>query len=148
MASKSDGLKLEKQLCFPLYLCSKEIIRKYTPYLEKINLTYTQYIVMMYFWENKSCNVKTLSKSLLLDSGTLTPLLKKLEQKGYIKRQRSEVDERNLILTLTEDGNNIKSKAIDIPNKVGKCLGLSEKEAKELYTIIYKILVNIQKEEK
>ena len=97
-----DSLKLKNQLCFPIYLCSKEIIRKYTPYLNKLNLTYTQYIVMMYLWENKKTNVKELGKTLLLDSNTLTPLLKKLEQKEYIIKTKSEKDERNKIIKLTK----------------------------------------------
>ena len=105
---KYEGLRLKNQLCFPIYLCSKEIIRKYTLYLEKLDLTYTQYVVMMYFWENKKSNVKDLGKALLLDSSTLTPLLKKLEAKGYVKRQRSSEDERNLIVELTSKGDKIK----------------------------------------
>ncbi len=142
-----DSLKLENQLCFPLYLCSKEIIRKYTPYLSKIDLTYTQYIVMLYFWEKKESNVKALGKTLLLDSSTLTPLLKKLESKGYIVRQRLSSDERNLKLTLTEKGEKLKSKVVDIPSKVGKCLNVSKDEAETLYKLCYKILFNLEKED-
>ena len=143
---KYEGLKLKNQLCFPIYLCSKEIIRKYTPYLEKIDLTYTQYIVMMYFWENKRSNVKDIGKALLLDSSTLTPLLKKLESKGYIKRQRSSIDERNLIVELTDKGDKIKEDAIDIPKNIGKCINLNATEAEELYKLIYKVLLNVEKE--
>ena len=98
---ESDSLKLENQLCFPLYACSKEVIRKYKPYLDKYDLTYTQYIAMMVLWEEKKVNVKELGQKLFLDSGTLTPLLKKLEQKGYIERKRSENDERNLYILKT-----------------------------------------------
>ena len=112
-------LKLKNQLCFPIYLCSKEIIRKYTPYLNKLNLTYTQYIVMMYLWENKETNVKELGKTLLLDSNTLTPLLKKLEQKEYIKRTKSEKDERNLVIKLTKRGETLKQQALEIPKQIG-----------------------------
>ena len=93
---KFDCLKLENQLCFPLYACSKEIVKKYKPFLDKIDLTYTQYITMIVMWEKREINVKELGNCLYLDSGTLTPLLKKLEQKGYVTRQRSEKDERNL----------------------------------------------------
>ncbi len=146
MNGKYEQLKLENQLCFPIYLCSKEIIRKYTKYLDELDLTYTQYIVMLYFWENKTCNVKTLGNTLLLDSSTLTPLLKKLENKGYITRTRSETDERNLTLNLTDKGNELKDKAIGIPEKVGKCLNISEEEAKSLYKIIYKILINVRED--
>ena len=142
----NDSLLLRNQLCFPIYLCSKEIIRKYTPYLEKLDLTYTQYIVMMYFWEVKTSNVRTLGKTMLLDSSTLTPLLKKLEQKGYIKRERSTEDERNLLLTITDKGEKLKSKAVDIPKCVSKCINITEKEAKLLYELTYKILGNLEGE--
>ena len=140
---KYECLKLSNQLCFPLYLCSKEIIRKYTPYLDKLNLTYTQYIVMMYLWEHNECNVKEIGCNLLLDSSTLTPLLKKLEDKGYINRIRNKIDERNLIISLTTNGCNLKDKAINIPNEVGKCIEIEEDEAKTLYKLLYKILNNI-----
>jgi DNA-binding MarR family transcriptional regulator len=143
---KYECLKLDHQLCYPLYLCSKEIIRKYTPLLNKLNLTYTQYIVMMYFWEKKTCNVKTLSKCLLIDSSTLTPLLRKLENKGYIERNRNKEDERNLELTLTAKGENLKEKAINIPSEVSSCVNLNEKDASTLYELLYKILNNIEKE--
>ena len=147
MNNKYERLMLKNQLCFPIYLCSKELIRKYSPYLQKINLTYTQYIVMMYFWENKSSNVKTLGKTLMLDSSTLTPVLKKIESKGYIKRERNLEDERNLTLTLTEVGENLRDSALKIPDEVGKCVNLSHEEALTLYTLIYKVLNNVIKEE-
>ena len=104
MGDKYDCLKLKSQLCFPLYACSKEIIRKYKPFLDKFDLTYTQYITMMALWENESMNVRELGLVLFLDSGTLTPVLKKLESKGYLERKRSKEDERNLIVTVTEKG--------------------------------------------
>lgn len=143
---KYDSLKLKNQLCFPIYLCSKEIIRKYTPYLDKIDLTYTQYIVMMYFWENKESNVKELGERLLLDSSTLTPLLKKLENKGYIERKRSSIDERNLIVRLTFKGEKLKDDALEIPKEIGKCINLSEDEAVTLYSLVYKVLANIEED--
>ena len=143
---KYEGLKLKNQLCFPIYLCSKEIQRRYTPFLDEINLTYTQYVVMMYFWEHGSSNVKQIGKALLLDPSTLTPLLKKLETKGYITRTRSEQDERNLIVSLTESGEALKDKALDIPVKIGRCLNLNEEEAVTLYQILYKVLMNVEKE--
>lgn len=143
MNKKYECLKLSNQLCFPIYLCSKEIIRRYTPFLEKLDLTYTQYIVMMYLWEHKKSNVKELGDNLLLDSSTLTPLLKKLEIKGYINRIRSKEDERNLEISLTKLGDNLKDKAINIPKSVGKCVNLEEDEAKKLYDLLYKILYNI-----
>ena len=148
MESKYDSLTLKNQLCFPIYLCSKEIIRRYTPLLNKLDLTYTQYIVMMYFWEKKTSNVKDISNALLLDSGTLTPLLKKLELKGYITRIRSSKDERNLNVTITEKGLNLRDEALNIPGKIANCIDISKEEAEKLYSIIYKILLSIEKEEK
>ena len=142
--NKYDSLKLKNQLCFPIYLCSKEIIRKYTPLLNELNLTYTQYIVMMYFWEVEESNLKDLGKTLMLDSSTLTPLLKKLELKGYIERKRSFTDERNLVIKLTKEGISLRNKAIDIPSKMGKCVNLSDSEAKTLYSLIYKVLLNVE----
>lgn len=143
---KYEKLKLKNQLCFPIYLCSKEITRKYTPYLNKIDLTYTQYIVMMYLWENKETNVKELGKTLLLDSNTLTPLLKKLEQKQYINRTKSEIDERNLVIKLTKKGQELKEQALEIPEQIGKCINLEKEETIILYKILYKVLENIETE--
>lgn len=144
MDKSSDTLKLENQLCFPLYACSKEIVRRYKPYLDKIDLTYTQYITMMVMWEEKQINVKELGEKLYLDSGTLTPLLKKLESKDYVKRERSKHDERNLIVTITEKGEALKSKAVDIPEKVSACMTLSEEKAQALYSVLYEILDSME----
>lgn len=135
-----DPLKLENQICFPLYVCSKEIIRKYKPFLDEIDLTYTQYITMMVLWDKKQINVKELGKILYLDSGTLTPLLKKLETKGFIVRNRNKNDERNLMISITKEGISLKNKASSIPERMGKCLNLSEEEAISLYKILYKVL--------
>lgn len=135
-----DCLKLENQLCFPLYACSRKIIKEYQNYLDKIDLTYTQYITMMVLWEEEKINVKTLGEKLYLDSGTLTPLLKKLEQKEYITRTRSKSDERNLIITITNKGKKLKEQAKIIPKEVSNCINLSEEEAINLYKILYKIL--------
>ena len=145
MDSKYDSLTLKNQLCFPIYLASKEIIRKYTPILDKLNLTYTQYIVMMYLWEKKTSNVKEIGKTLLLDSSTLTPLLKKLESKGFITRVRSSEDERNLIIEITEKGMKLRDEALTVPEEISKCISLSEEEAKTLYSLIYKVLMNVEK---
>ena len=145
-SEKYEQLLLRNQLCFPVYLCAKEIIRRYSPFLEKIDLTYTQYIVMMYFWEKKESNVKEVGKALLLDPSTLTPLLKKLEQKGYVERARSTDDERNLVVKATKKGLSLRDKAITIPEKMGKCINLSPEEAKTLYNLTYKVLYNIEKE--
>ncbi|MCR5670933.1 MAG: MarR family transcriptional regulator [Butyrivibrio sp.] len=141
---KYNSLKLENQLCFPLYACSKEIIRRYKPYLDDIDLTYTQYIAMMVLWDLKSVNVKTLGENLYLDSGTLTPVLKKLEAKGYITRERSSKDERNLVVTITKEGEALKEKAVNIPAEVGSCVKLSAEEAKLLYGLLYKIIGNVR----
>ena len=141
---KYDSLKLDNQLCFPLYACSKEIIRKYKPFLDEIDLTYTQYITMMVMWEKKSVNVKTLGECLYLDSGTLTPVLKKLESKGYITRERSEKDERNLVVSITDSGMKLRDKAIDIPQKMGSCVMLTPEEAKILYNLLHKIIGNVR----
>ena len=142
-----DSLKLENQLCFPLYACSKEVIRRYKPILDKLDLTYTQYITMMVLWEYGSINIKKLGDMLLLDSGTLTPLLKKLEAKGYISRNRDSKDERNLIITITKEGSKLKEKAVCVPAEIGKCINLSEKEAIDLYKLLYKLLGNIEKDD-
>lgn len=135
-----DGLKLENQLCFPLYACAKEIVRKYTPYLGELDLTYTQYLVLMVLWEKQEVNVKDLGKCLFLDSGTLTPLLKKLESKGYITRKRSAEDERILLVHITEEGMRLREKAVSIPARVGQCVLLTPEEARTLYSLLYKVL--------
>lgn len=135
-----DALKLENQLCFPLYACAKEIIRKYKPFLDEVDLTYTQYIAMMALWEKKTMTVKELGNCLYLDSGTLTPLLKKMEAKGLVTRKRSVEDERNLMVTLTKDGEKLKEKAAAIPEKMARCMPLEPEEAGTLYRILYKLL--------
>lgn len=140
MAEKYDSLRLDHQLCFPLYACSREIIKEYKPYLDKLDLTYTQYITMMALWEQSEINVKELGEKLYLDSGTLTSVLKKLEAKGYVTRQRSKVDERNLILTITEAGKALRDQALEIPAGMAKNSPLDPEEAAALYKILYKIL--------
>ena len=137
-----DSLKLKNQLCFPIYAASNAIIRRYKPLLDKLDLTYTQYITMMVMWENREINVKNLGKCLSLDSGTLTPLLKKLEQKGYIERKRSKDDERNLIISITKKGEELQEQAINIPKKMAEQMHLEPEEAKELYRLLYKLLDN------
>lgn len=141
--STYDNLKLENQLCFPLYACAKELIRAYKPHLDKLDLTYTQYIAMMVLWEKKCCNVKTLGNLLFLDSGTLTPVLKKLESKGYVERKRSKEDERALIVRITDEGEKLKEHAVFVPEKMGECVGLEAEEALQLYGLLYKVLRNL-----
>ncbi len=133
-------LKLENQLCFPLYACSKEVIRKYKPLLDKLDLTYTQYIAMMVLWEKKTTNVKELGEMLYLDSGTLTPLLKKLEQKEYITRHRKESDERNLLVSVTKKGMQLREKAVSVPEQISSCVCLPPEDAMKLYELLHKIL--------
>lgn len=140
---KYDALKLENQICFPLYACAKEVVRSYKPYLDEIGLTYTQYIAMMVMWDKKCISVKELGENLYLDSGTLTPLLKTLEKKGFVERKRSTEDERVLLVTVTEDGMKLREEALMVPSKVGSCVGISGEEAKTLYEILYKVLGNI-----
>lgn len=140
MSDKYDCLKLENQVCFPLYACAKEVVRKYKPFLDQLDLTYTQYIAMMVMWDKKEMNVKELGEYLYLDSGTLTPVLKKLEAKGYVLRNRSKADERNLIVTITAEGEALKEKAVEIPGQIGKCIPLEPQEAAQLYGLLYKIL--------
>ena len=140
MSDKYDVLKLDNQLCFPLYACSKEVVKRYKPFLDELDLTYTQYITMMVMWEEKSISVKDLGKKLYLDSGTLTPLLKSLEKKGYVDRNRSKDDERVLIVSITDEGDKLKERALDVPYKIGQCVPIDSNEAKELYRILNKIL--------
>ncbi|MBE6885036.1 MAG: MarR family transcriptional regulator [Ruminococcaceae bacterium] len=135
-----DALKLGNQLCFPLYAASREVIKRYRPYLDALGITYTQYIAMMVFWEEKKINVKELGKKLFLDSGTLTPVLKSLEAKGYVKRYRLPEDERLLMVEITVEGEKLKEKAIEIPGKVAGCVKLDTAEALQLYSLLYKVL--------
>ena len=144
MKDKYDALKLEKQLCFPLYACSKEIVRRYKPYLDEIDLTYTQYIAMMVLWEHGRINVKDMGALLYLDSGTLTPVLKRLEQKGLITRQRDDKDERVLIVSITKEGDELKDKAVEIPIKMAGCVSLEPQDAAELYGLLHKLLAGFE----
>jgi DNA-binding MarR family transcriptional regulator len=133
-------LRLQSQLCFPLYAASKELIKRYKPLLDDIGLTYTQYIAMMILWEKKSVNVNELGKFLFLDSGTLTPMLKKMEQKRLINRSRQGEDERKVLITITEEGEALKSLAKNIPIQIAACVNLTPAEAETLYTLLYKLL--------
>ena len=142
--NRYDALKIENQLCFPLYACSREVIKQYKPFLDELDLTYTQYIAMMILWEKKTVTVKELGKCLYLDSGTLTPLLKKLEAKGYVTRTRSTQDERNLNVTVTEAGEQLKEKAVEVPGKMAQCSRLEPEEGAELYRILYKMLGHLE----
>ena len=140
MDKNYDALLLKNQLCFPLYAVSNMITRKYKPLLDELDLTYTQYIVMMVLWEKEVVNEKILCDSLCLKSNTLAPLLKKLEAKGYIKKEKSVDDERNLVISLTNVGKELKEKAINVPSCIAKEFHLTKEEAIILYQILYKIL--------
>lgn len=133
-------LKLDNQLCFPLYACAKEVIRRYTPLLDPLGLTYTQYIAMMVMWEHKSISVKDMGKLLFLDSGTLTPMLKKMEKAGWIQRKRSQEDERIVIITITGKGEKLHDEASEIPAKMAGCVTLENDEAMQLYTLLHKMM--------
>jgi len=135
-----ESLKLENQLCFPLYAASREILRKYTPLLKKIDLTYTQYIVMMVLWEKSELTVGELGKKLYLDTGTLSPLLKTMEEKGLLERNRSKADERIVTVKITEKGEELQKEAMSVPEEMGKCIHLEADEAKALYGLLYKLL--------
>ncbi len=139
-----EALRLKNQICFPLYAASREVIKQYRPYLDALNLTYTQYITMMVFWEEKSISVKELGKKLFLDSGTLTPVLKSLESKGYISRSRCIEDERVLIAEITAEGEQLREQAKTVPESVAGCVKLDPEEAMQLYLLLYKILGDLQ----
>ena len=135
-----EMLKLDNQLCFPLYAAARQTMSLYTPYLKELGLTYTQYIVFLVLWESDGITVGELGRRLRLDNGTLSPLLKKLEQDGYIRRLRASSDERIVTVSLTQEGVLLKEKAKDIPLKIGSCIALDAHEAAELYRLLYKLL--------
>ena len=138
--SRYDALKLENQLCFPLYACAREVIRQYKPFLDELALTYTQYIAMMVLWEERQIGVKELGRKLYLDSGTLTPLLKKLEAQGLITRERCAGDARRLIVALTPAGEALRERALDVPMRMARCSKLDPNDAAELHRILYTML--------
>ena len=137
-------LRLGNQVCFPLYACAKELVRQYGPYLKKLNLTYTQYIVMMVLWEREEVSSRELSECLHLDYGTLTPVLKRLDRAGYLTRTRAAEDERLLRLTLTSAGRDLRGQAAAIPPAMARCMGLSPEEFKTLYALTYKALAHME----
>ena len=146
MKDKYESIRLRNEVCFPLYAVSNMITRKYKPFLDELDLTYTQYIVMMVLWEEKKVNEKLICETLCLKSNTVTPLLKKLESKGYIKKCKDSEDERNLVITLTEYGEELKDRALNVPRKIACEINLSNEDAMTLYKILYKMLEEDRKE--
>ncbi|SEL33978.1 DNA-binding transcriptional regulator, MarR family [Ruminococcus sp. YRD2003] len=135
-----EAMKLDNQLCFPIYAAARAITSAYTPYLKPLGLTYTQYILFLVLWEKDGLTVGEICKRLMLDSGTLSPVLKKLRQQGYIEKSQSTADERSFIITLTEKGRMLQEKAKDIPLQVGKCVNIAPEKARLLYDLLYELL--------
>ena len=137
-----EAMKLANQLCFPLYAAARNVTALYTPYLKPLGLTYTQYIVFLVLWEKDGLTVGDIGDTLMLDNGTLSPLLKKMEQAGFIERQRSREDERVVVITLTEEGRALQEKAKDVPGRVAQCIDLPPEKAQQLYELLYELLEN------
>ena len=138
--NKYERIRLKNQLCFPLYACAKEVVRQYREPLEKLGLTYTQYVVMMVFWEFGGMSEKELGEKVHLDSGTLAPLLKRLEKQGYVRRERPEENERVLLITLTAEGEALKEEAVSVPDSMKGCIDLPDEELWELKKLLDKAL--------
>jgi len=137
-----EAMKLENQLCFPLYAAARNVTSLYTPWLKPLGLTYTQYIVLLVLWEKDGLSVTELGEKLKLDNGTLSPLLKKLEQAGHLSRQRSREDERVVTIRLTEEGKALQEKAKDVPLEVAGCVNLPPEKARTLYALLYELMDN------
>ncbi len=135
-----DCLRLENHICFPLYVCSKEVVKRYRPMLEELDITYTQYSTMMALWEKGSSTVNALGDMLYLDSGTLSPLLKSLESKGLIRRDRSKDDERAVIVTVTDKGMELRDRALSVPGRMAACISLPPEKGKQLYDLLYEVI--------
>ena len=142
-----EAMKLINQLCFPLYAAARHVTGLYTPVLKPLGLTYTQYIVFLVLWEKDGQPVGEIGERLLLDNGTLSPLLKKMEQAGYVRRERSREDERVVVITLTEAGRALREKAKDVPAKVAGCIDLPPEKARTLYGLLYELLENQKNKE-
>ena len=142
-----EAMKLANQLCFPLYAASRNVINLYTPWLKPLGLTYTQYIVFLVLWEKDGITVGDLCEKLMLDNGTVSPLIKKMQQAGYVEKKRSKEDERVVVITLTEEGKALQEKAKDIPGKVASCIELPIEKVQKLYTLLNELLENQRKKE-
>ena len=147
MQGEYEALRLENQLCFPLYACAKEVTRRYKPFLDPLGLTYTQYITMMVMWEKKEVRVKDLGEVLYLDSGTLTPLLKRLEQKGLISRSRYQEDERALCVCITEEGEKLRETAKSVPVGMRACIPLNDVEMLVMKKLLSRTLDAIEQKD-
>lgn len=143
-----ECLKLENQLCFPLYVCAKEVVRRYRPLLDDLGLTYTQYIAMMALWEHRTLSVKEMGRLLYLDSGTLTPLLKKMEEMGLVTRSRDPSDERVLMVSLTDKGEAMRDRAADVPAFVASCVSISSEDALALKRILDGLMATFRENER
>ena len=143
-----EAMKLANQLCFPLYAASRNVISLYTPWLKPLGLTYTQYIVLLVLWEQDGCTVGELCEKLMLDNGTLSPLLKKMQQAGYVERTRSETDDRVVVVTLTQNGRALQEDAKEIPAQVANCIDLPPEKAQTLYALLYELLDHQKKTER
>ena len=140
MYDYKEAMKLTNQLCFPLYAAARCVTGLYTPWLKPLGLTYTQYLVFLVLWEQDGIPVGEICEKLMLDNGTVSPLLKKMEKAGYITRSRSQEDDRIVVITLTDQGRDLQEQAKDIPEKVGSCIDLPPEEAQELYKLLYELL--------
>ena len=137
-----EAMKLANQLCFPLYAAARHVTGLYTPWLKPLGLTYTQYIVFLVLWEKNGISVTEIGEKLMLDNGTLSPLLKKMEQAGYVERRRCRKDDRIVEITLTEAGRALQERAKDVPGRVAGCIDLPPEKAKMLYALLYELLEN------
>ena len=135
-----EKLKLENQLCFPLYACARKVTNLYHPFLKELGITYTQYLVFLVLWEEDHLTVGEIGRRLYLDNGTLTPLLKKMEKAGFVTRTRLKEDERVVVIELTPEGKALREKALQIPECVATCMHIRDKDAEKLYELLYKLL--------
>lgn len=143
-----EAMKLANQLCFPLYAAARNVTSLYTPWLKPLGLTYTQYIVFLVLWEKDGISVSEIGERLMLDNGTLSPLLKKMEQAGYVERRRCRKDDRIVEIRLTEAGKALQESAKDIPGQVAGCIDLTPEKAQTLYTLLYELLENQKKNDR
>lgn len=137
-----EMMKLANQVCFPLYAAARSIVGLYTPFLKPLGLTYTQYLVLLILWENDGITVGEICERLMLDNGTVSPLLKKMQQMGYVEKKRSEEDDRVVIITLTDEGRAMQEKAKEVPAKVGQCIDLEPEKVLNLYSLLYELIDN------